>query len=287
MIKSNEEAQCGFNIGDKVPYINTASKICWAEISVFKEPNDRGKVWFVGIDTKTHAEVYYPCYLSKNYLEAIEEFAASQFPSQGLNFLPILEENYKAQVYGLKHYDKTEKQKTRRRAVIAEYKDLIEIYKHKSQNESAPSQELREEERKVFDTVEEMFDDMDKNNLEPEVPNPDLASVASHSSTVGNSIQRSFKLEIYGLGDETAYLRICFDDKDRMFLKFIVNEIEVPDFVLYGEQFEKFKSALLNQGENDERSVATGDAQSDEVGKQKDSVTSTPDGSQGLREDEK
>lgn len=64
------------NIGDEVPYTNTASKIAWARVVSFKETDARNKIWFYGTDLKTGACVYYPENTSFELLTAMKEYAA-------------------------------------------------------------------------------------------------------------------------------------------------------------------------------------------------------------------
>lgn len=55
---------CGYAIGQEVPYRNTRSNIKSARIDSFVIV-DSGRVWFKGVDTVSKANVYYPVHLSK------------------------------------------------------------------------------------------------------------------------------------------------------------------------------------------------------------------------------
>lgn len=75
-IKPTDPLYNSFKIGDKVPYLNTSANMCWAEISSFKDTeHGRNRIWFIGVDTKTNAHVYYPVKTSNNYLSAMREYA--------------------------------------------------------------------------------------------------------------------------------------------------------------------------------------------------------------------
>ena len=50
------------------------------------------------------------------------------------NFLPVLQENWQAQIAGFYNVDKTLEEQEQRKKVIAEYQDLIAIYKNMKKN---------------------------------------------------------------------------------------------------------------------------------------------------------
>jgi hypothetical protein len=85
-------------IGDPVPYMTTASKISWCEITEFVFID--GKKWYYGIDARTDAKVYRPLYISVNLLAAMEEYALSRTPEVSEEEIEKVAENHVSKIWG-------------------------------------------------------------------------------------------------------------------------------------------------------------------------------------------
>lgn len=91
------------------------------------------------------------------------------------DFLPVLQENWQAQIAGYYNHDKTDTERAIRQAVIDEYKDLISIYKNgKWKGEDRPKWE------NLLNELEEYFDNKADADVDDEkfIPNKEMQLLA-------------------------------------------------------------------------------------------------------------
>lgn len=96
------------------------------------------------------------------FAKSIKPLSPAPTVSDIEGFLPILQENYQAQIAGYYNYDKTDEERKIRNAVIEEYKDLIAIYKAKCSSKAHPSGGAAES---GWVSVQNLLPDFDKEVL--------------------------------------------------------------------------------------------------------------------------